>query len=67
MYRIDMVAFKAVQWMMTVYTVMGHRRKGRILEILEYWKTLLKEAIINLEKMPDNWRVRRFIGWLFTM
>lgn len=60
MYRIDMVAFKAVQWMMTVYTVMGHRRKGRILEILEYWKNTPKRGHHQSRKKCQT--TGRFVG-----
>jgi len=29
---------KAIAWMMTLYTLMGERRKAKILEVLDHWK-----------------------------
>ena len=37
-YAVCITGRPAVEWMMTVYGLMGHRRKVRILEILNYWK-----------------------------
>lgn len=37
-YRIQVCGLVAIQWMMTIYSLMGERRKARIREILKTWK-----------------------------
>jgi hypothetical protein len=37
-YRITLNGKKAIQWMLTLYTLMGQRRKAKIEEVLLKWK-----------------------------
>ncbi len=39
MYRISICAIKAIGWMMTLYSLMGLRRKEKIREIITIWKS----------------------------
>ncbi len=39
MYRIEICAIKAISWMMTLYSLMGSRRKEKIREIITTWKS----------------------------
>lgn len=38
-FKVRLCADKAAQWMMTLYTLMGTRRKAKIKEVLDIWKT----------------------------
>ncbi len=38
-YEIHINGSLAIQWMMTIYTLMGIRRREKIREIIEEWKT----------------------------
>lgn len=47
LYTIDLYGSRAMGWMMTIYSLMGNRRKGKIMEELSYWRTngrIKKEA-----------------------
>jgi len=37
-YSLDIIGNIAIQWMMTLYSLMGLRRKAKILEIINFWK-----------------------------
>lgn len=37
-YSTDLCGQPAIEWMLTLYTLMGSRRQGRIQEVLEYWR-----------------------------
>ena len=37
-YRLRAGSNLAIQWMMTLYSLMGNRRRAKIRELLDYWK-----------------------------
>lgn len=46
-YRFAVYGAISVQWMMTLYSLMGARRKEKIREILSIWKTKMQYRHIN--------------------
>jgi hypothetical protein len=38
-YKIRLCSTRAIQWMMTIYPIMGIRRKARIKNIISVWKS----------------------------
>ena len=38
-YKVRACSTKAIQWMMTIYPLMGIRRKAKIKEVITAWKT----------------------------
>lgn len=46
-YRFALYGAGAVQWMMTLYSLMGERRKARIREILAEWKGRMQYRFID--------------------
>ena len=46
---------RAIQWMMTLYLLMGHRRRGKIKEIITRWKQIPDRA----ERARQGWVTRR--------
>ncbi len=55
LYGFQINGSKAVQWMMTLYSLMGERRKSRIKEVLNEWKS------IPVHKSDLSLRARRAI------
>lgn len=39
-YRVVICGSKAVEWMFTLYSLMGNRRQSKILELIKGWKTI---------------------------
>lgn len=46
-YRVIISGSLAIQWMMTIYPLMGDRRKERIRKIIRLWKTMTGVRGIN--------------------
>lgn len=44
----------AIQWMMTIYSLMGDRRKAKIKEIIEQWKARVKPSIDQIRARPKT-------------
>ncbi|HWY36519.1 MAG TPA: hypothetical protein VNX68_17880 [Nitrosopumilaceae archaeon] len=42
-YRLAVSTNLVIQWMMTIYPLMGLRRKARIRELLHHWKTVVSQ------------------------
>jgi hypothetical protein len=40
MYRLTLNGTRAIQWLMTIYSLMGVRRKAKIRELLDVWKSI---------------------------
>src|SRR4051812_3654464 len=57
-YIINICGNLAIQWMMTIYTLMGIRRKAKIREILLNWRGYEREykqfCVNNHEYIPEN-------------
>ena len=47
----------AIQWMMTIYSLMGERRRNKIKEILDIWKSYVQ--IIRTSKTTTTYRLIR--------
>jgi hypothetical protein len=43
-YTVNVTGFVAIQWMLTIYTLMGKRRKNKILEIISAWKNGIRNS-----------------------
>lgn len=46
-YRFALYGAGAIQWMMTLYPLMGERRKARIKEIISIWKTKMQYRFVD--------------------
>jgi|SRR6266850_540595 len=58
MYNTNIYGNLAIQWMMTIYSLMGIRRKTKIKDIIEKWKTenfLQERSKIHNEKYKDKY------------
>ncbi len=50
LYKIEVCGILAIQWMMTIYSLMGERRKKRIRELLNIW------MLTKSRKVQRNWK-----------
>lgn len=55
-YALSLYGVTAAQWMMTIYPLMGVRRKARIAQLLQHWRSQRKGG-----KAPHPSRTPRFM------
>ena len=62
-YKVQLSQTLAAQWMMTIYPLMGLRRKSKIREVLHYWKniTLVKSTPNGRNQNPNISIIRDLI------
>lgn len=57
-FRVDVTGRRAVGWMMTLYSLLGERRQGKVRQILEVWRST-KPPGWHLSKEGREARARR--------
>ena len=57
MWRTSVWGNKAIQWMMTLISLMSKRRKAKILEIVNFWKNHYYPGSGNRTNHPTNYQL----------
>ena len=60
-YRVTLSGILAAQWMMTIYPLMGVRRKAKIKEILIVWKAYHRKLGMSKSAVAYRLKIKRMI------
>jgi hypothetical protein len=53
-YKVRVCSTKAIQWMMTLYTLMGIRRREKIREVLDIWRVSFDGRRVRNKKLASQ-------------